>query len=476
MKKEIIDLTPREIVAELDHYIIGQQKAKKAVAIAMRNRNRRMKLNEEERNEIAPKNILMIGPTGCGKTEIARRLAKLSNAPFIKVEATKYTEVGYVGRDVESIVRDLMNVGYAMVKSEMQEDIKEKAEKATEEEILDLLLPGNQKRSGGIIIPSMQLENKAQDKQDSQDAKETNDALDNSDTREKLRQKLIKGELDERTVEIEGGGQSPDFEFILGSGNMEDLAEATMGRMQELFSGAGSRNKKRRVTVKQAKEILMANNLDRFVDRESIASVAKERVEQLGIVFIDEIDKVAGKSGRGGSGPDISREGVQRDILPIVEGSQVSTKYGVIDTTHILFIAAGAFNISKPSDLIPEFQGRFPLRVELESLTAEDFKRILVEPKNSLTMQYKELMSTENVNVEFTDSAIERISELAQKVNSSVENIGARRLHTLMELVVEDISFKADDYSGQTITIDEKYVDERLKEIVQNQDLSRYIL
>lgn len=231
-----------------------------------------------------------------------------------------------------------------------------------------------------------------------------------------------------------------------------------------------------RVTVKQAKEILMANNLDRFVDRESIASVAKERVEQLGIVFIDEIDKVAGKSGRGGSGPDISREGVQRDILPIVEGSQVSTKYGVIDTTHILFIAAGAFNISKPSDLIPEFQGRFPLRVELESLTAEDFKRILVEPKNSLTMQYKELMSTENVNVEFTDSAIERISELAQKVNSSVENIGARRLHTLMELVVEDISFKADDYSGQTITIDEKYVDERLKEIVQNQDLSRYIL
>ena len=322
----------------------------------------------------------------------------------------------------------------------------------------------------------MQLENKVQDKQDSQDAKETNDALDNSDTREKLRQKLIKGELDERTVEIEGGGQSPDFEFILGSGNMEDLAEATMGRMQELFSGAGSRNKKRRVTVKQAKEILMANNLDRFVDRESIASVAKERVEQLGIVFIDEIDKVAGKSGRGGSGPDISREGVQRDILPIVEGSQVSTKYGVIDTTHILFIAAGAFNISKPSDLIPEFQGRFPLRVELESLTAEDFKRILVEPKNSLTMQYKELMSTENVNVEFTDSAIERISELAQKVNSSVENIGARRLHTLMELVVEDISFKADDYSGQTITIDEKYVDERLKEIVQNQDLSRYIL
>lgn len=467
MKKEVIDLTPRQIVAELDHYIIGQEKAKKAVAIAMRNRNRRMKLSDEVRNEIAPKNILMIGPTGCGKTEIARRLAKLSNAPFIKVEATKYTEVGYVGRDVESIVRDLMNVGYAMVKSEMQEDIKEKAEKATEEEILDLLLPGSKKRSGGILIPSMQIENKTESAND--------DATDsNEDTREKLRAMLRAGALDERTVEIDAASQAPDIEFILGSGNMEDIAEATMGKMQELFSGGKS--KKRRVTVKQAKEILLANNLDRFVDRESVAAIAKNRVEQLGIVFIDEIDKVAGKSGRGDGGPDISREGVQRDILPIVEGSQVSTKYGVIDTTHILFIAAGAFNISKPSDLIPEFQGRFPLRVELESLTAEDFKRILVEPKNSLTMQYKALMSTEGVTIDFTDSAIERIGTLARQVNSTVENIGARRLHTLMELVVEDISFKADDYENQTITIDDAYVDDRLKEIVHNQDLSRYIL
>ncbi|MEL3907502.1 MAG: ATP-dependent protease ATPase subunit HslU [Treponemataceae bacterium] len=466
MAKKMVDLTPKEIVEELDHYIIGQEKAKKFVAIAMRNRTRRMKLQEDVRNEIAPKNILMIGPTGCGKTEIARRLAKLSNAPFIKVEATKYTEVGYVGRDVESIIRDLMNVGFAMVKDEMQADIKDKAEKATEEDILDLLLPRSKKVSEGFLIPSMRI------KQD--ESNESQSAESNNDTREKLRAMLREGKLDERMVEVEATTEAPNFEFILSSGNMGDIAEATMGRMNDILSG--SRNKKRRVSVKQAKEILLAKNLDRFVDRDAVASLAKERVEQLGIVFIDEIDKVAGESGRGGSGPDISREGVQRDILPIVEGSQVSTKYGVIDTTHILFIAAGAFNISKPSDLIPEFQGRFPLRVELESLSAEDFKRILIEPKNSLTMQYKALMSTENLKLEFSDSAIERISELAQEVNSSVENIGARRLHTLMELVVEDISFNADSLANQTITVDAEYVDERLKEIVRNQDLSKYIL
>lgn len=466
MAKKMVDLTPKEIVEELDHYIIGQEKAKKFVAIAMRNRTRRMKLQEDVRNEIAPKNILMIGPTGCGKTEIARRLAKLSNAPFIKVEATKYTEVGYVGRDVESIIRDLMNVGFAMVKDEMQADIKDKAEKATEEDILDLLLPRSKKVSEGFLIPSMRI------KQD--ESNESQSAESNNDTREKLRAMLREGKLDERMVEVEATTEAPNFEFILSSGNMGDIAEATMGRMNDILSG--SRNKKRRVSVKQAKEVLLAKNLDRFVDRDAVASLAKERVEQLGIVFIDEIDKVAGESGRGGSGPDISREGVQRDILPIVEGSQVSTKYGVIDTTHILFIAAGAFNISKPSDLIPEFQGRFPLRVELESLSAEDFKRILIEPKNSLTMQYKALMSTENLKLEFADSAIERISELAQEVNSSVENIGARRLHTLMELVVEDISFNADSLANQTITVDAEYVDERLKEIVRNQDLSKYIL
>lgn len=473
--KEIIDLTPKQIVAELDHYIIGQKKAKKSVAIAMRNRSRRMKLSEEVRNEITPKNILMIGPTGCGKTEIARRLAKLSNAPFIKVEATKYTEVGYVGRDVESIIRDLMNVAFSLVKSEMQEDIKGKAEKATEEDLLDLLLPGSREKRPSII-PSLRIENKAS----SSDARNENAERTNANeeqgenTREKLRSLLRAGKLDERSVEVEMENEAPNLEFVLSTGNMDDLAEATMSKMQDLFGGQGS--KRQKVTVARAREILLSKNLNRFVDRDLVAKEAKERVEQLGIVFLDEIDKVAGKSGRGDGGPDISREGVQRDILPIVEGSKVSTKYGIIDTSHILFIAAGAFNVSKPSDLIPEFQGRFPLRVELDSLSAEDFKRILVEPKNSLTMQYTELMQTEGVHIEFTEDAIDRISELAQEVNSSLENIGARRLHTMMELVIEDVSFNADELSGQSVKIDAAYVDEKLKEIVHDQDLSQYIL
>lgn len=469
MGKEMLDLTPKQIVAELDHYIIGQQKAKRSVAVAMRNRSRRMKLREEVRNEIAPKNILMIGPTGCGKTEIARRLAKLSGAPFLKVEATKYTEVGYVGRDVESIIRDLMNVGFAMVKDEMQETVKDKAEHATEEELLDLLLPGSRKNKPSLI-PSLRIENKNA----SEEIHTDNEKTSTEETREKLRVLLREGKLDERTVEVEIENEAPNLEFVLGTGNMDDFAEATMSKMQDLFGGG--RNKRQRVTIVRAREILLAKNLNRFVDKDAVAKNAKERVEQLGIVFLDEIDKVAGKSGRGDGGPDISREGVQRDILPIVEGSQVSTKYGIVDTTHILFIAAGAFNVSKPSDLIPEFQGRFPLRVELDSLSAEDFKRILVEPKNSLTMQYRELMKTEGVTIEFTDDAIKRISLLAQEVNASLENIGARRLHTMMELVVEDISFNADELSGQTVKIDAAYVDEKLKEIVHDQDLSQYIL
>lgn len=469
MGKEMLDLTPKQIVAELDHYIIGQQKAKRSVAVAMRNRSRRMKLREEVRNEIAPKNILMIGPTGCGKTEIARRLAKLSGAPFLKVEATKYTEVGYVGRDVESIIRDLMNVGFAMVKDEMQETVKDKAEHATEEELLDLLLPGSRKNKPSLI-PSLRIENKNASEERSTDNEKTS----TEETREKLRVLLREGKLDERTVEVEIENEAPNLEFVLSTGNMDDFAEATMSKMQDLFGGG--RNKRQRVTIARAREILLAKNLNRFVDKDAVAKNAKERVEQLGIVFLDEIDKVAGKSGRGDGGPDISREGVQRDILPIVEGSQVSTKYGIVDTTHILFIAAGAFNVSKPSDLIPEFQGRFPLRVELDSLSAEDFKRILVEPKNSLTMQYRELMKTEGVTIEFTDDAIKRISLLAQEVNASLENIGARRLHTMMELVVEDISFNADELSGQTVKIDAAYVDEKLKEIVHDQDLSQYIL
>lgn len=469
MGKEMLDLTPKQIVAELDHYIIGQQKAKRSVAVAMRNRSRRMKLREEVRNEIAPKNILMIGPTGCGKTEIARRLAKLSGAPFLKVEATKYTEVGYVGRDVESIIRDLMNVGFAMVKDEMQETVKDKAEHATEEELLDLLLPGSRKNKPSLI-PSLRIENKNA----SEEIHTDNEKTSTEETREKLRVLLREGKLDERTVEVEIENEAPNLEFVLSTGNMDDFAEATMSKMQDLFGGG--RNKRQRVTIARAREILLAKNLNRFVDKDAVAKNAKERVEQLGIVFLDEIDKVAGKSGRGDGGPDISREGVQRDILPIVEGSQVSTKYGIVDTTHILFIAAGAFNVSKPSDLIPEFQGRFPLRVELDSLSAEDFKRILVEPKNSLTMQYRELMKTEGVTIEFTDDAIKRISLLAQEVNASLENIGARRLHTMMELVVEDISFNADELSGQTVKIDAAYVDEKLKEIVHDQDLSQYIL
>lgn len=470
MKKELMDLTPKQIVAELDNYIIGQEKAKKAVAIAMRNRSRRMKLEHDVRNEIAPKNILMIGPTGCGKTEIARRLAKLANAPFLKVEATKYTEVGYVGRDVESIIRDLMNVAFALVKSEMQEDIKLKAETATEEDLLDLLLP-TRKKQGATVLPTLQITSSDTQANEQNVGEETSE----ESTREKLRALLRDGKLDERMVELSVANEGPSMEFVFGMNNMEEFAEATMSKFQDLFS-SGPKNKKRKVTVKNAREILYAKNIDRFIDRDAVAAEAKERVEQLGIVFIDEIDKVAGKSGRGDGGPDISREGVQRDILPIVEGSQVSTKYGVIDTTHILFIAAGAFSISKPSDLIPEFQGRFPLRVELDSLTAEDFKRILVEPKNSLTMQYKELMSTENVNLEFTDEGILRIAELAQETNSTIENIGARRLHTLMELVVEDVSFRADEMTGETVKIDKSYVEERLKQIVQNQDLSKYML
>lgn len=471
MIEELEALTPKQIVSELDKYIIGQNKAKRAVAIALRNRTRRLKLPEEIREEIAPKNILMIGPTGVGKTEIARRLAKLSKAPFLKVEATKYTEVGYVGRDVESMIRDLMMVGYAMVKTEMQESLKEKAEKNVEDRLLDVLLPGSQKpkekksaeKPAPIMIPSMVKETTLNES-------ETNTM---PDTREKFRQMLRDGKLEEKTVEVTVQPQgSAGFEIFAGSSNMEDI-EMTMNNITSMIMG-GNRAKRKKVTVKEARDILLAEELDKLVDHDKITDEAKRRVQQMGIIFIDEIDKVASKSERGSA--DVSREGVQRDILPIVEGSNVNTKFGVIDTRHILFIAAGAFNISKPSDLIPEFQGRFPLRVELESLHQEDFKRILLEPKNALTKQYSELLKTENVTIEFTDEAIDRMSFLAADVNARMENIGARRLHTIMEMLLEDISFNASDMSGQTVTIDVAYVDERLKNIVQDQDLSRYIL
>ncbi len=499
-------LTPKQIVEKLDTYIIGQHKAKKSVAIALRNRTRRLKLPEDISEEIAPKNILMIGPTGVGKTEIARRLAKLCGAPFLKVEATKYTEVGYVGRDVESMIRDLMGVAVNMVKAESQEKLKAEAEKKVEEILLDLLLPGSGKSekkekepeaktnkfslpgwiTGGTIKvkgDSITIENpQNSDDENTQEKAETKIETEQSTqekaslqvTREKFRTLLREGKLEEREIElsITRAKKMPAMEMFVGSGNIEDIEQA----MQSLSSAlSGPKTKRKTVTVAEGRKILMEEQLENMVDTEKVAVEAKKRVEQMGIIFIDEIDKIACQDSNG-RGADVSRQGVQRDILPIVEGSNVNTKYGVIDTTHILFIAAGAFNLSKPSDLIPELQGRFPLRVELDSLNAEDFKRILLEPKNALTRQYKELLATEGVNIIFSDEAINRMSYLAAEVNSRNENIGARRLHTIMETLLEDLSFTADELSGQTITITPEYVDEKLANVVENQDLSKYIL
>ncbi|MCQ2594663.1 MAG: ATP-dependent protease ATPase subunit HslU [Treponemataceae bacterium] len=475
-KTGLEELTPREIVNRLDTYIIGQNKAKKAVAIALRNRTRRLKLPEEIRDEIAPKNILMIGPTGVGKTEIARRLAKLCNAPFLKVEATKYTEVGYVGRDVESMIRDLMAVSYNMVKAEMQEQMKVSAESQVEEKLLDLLLPGSGKKKpeaeNANVFGHLPAFTDVSGVAASQP--ETSAETGNMDsTREKFRQMLREGKLEDREVEVSVSKKAnvPTMEIFAG-GNIEDL-EATMQSFSSLLTG--NRSKKKMVTIKEAREIITAEQLDKMIDPDKVCDEAKNRVEQMGIIFIDEIDKIAVRGDRG-SGQDVSREGVQRDILPIVEGSNVNTKYGVIDTTHILFIAAGAFSLSKPSDLIPELQGRFPLRVELESLNAEDFKRILLEPKNALIRQYRELLATEGVTLEFTDDAVDKMSSLAEEVNSRMENIGARRLHTIMESLLEELSFEADAHAGETVKIDAAYVDEHLAGIVKDQDLQKYIL
>ena len=449
-------LTPKQIVEKLDQYIIGQTKAKRAVAVALRNRSRRLKLSEDIRDEVAPKNILMIGPTGVGKTEIARRLAKLCGAPFLKVEATKYTEVGYVGRDVESMVRDLMAIGFNDVKAEMEEALRDKSVGIVEEKLLDLLLPGSGKKDEETETPSpeLPLEESAQS------------------TREKFRVMLREGKLEKREVELSvpRSMNLPNVEIIAG-GSMEDF-QSGMQSIANMFSGG--RQKRRTVTISEARKIISEQTLDSMVDTDKVADAAKQRVEQSGIIFIDEIDKIAVKGES--HGQDVSREGVQRDILPIVEGSNVNTKFGVINTTHILFIAAGAFSLAAPSDLIPELQGRFPLRVELDSLHKEDFKRILQEPKNSLVRQYTALLGTEGVTIDFTEDAIDRMSFIAEDVNSRSENIGARRLHTIMEKLLDEISFSADEHSGETIKIDSSYVDEKLRDIVSDQDLSRYIL
>ncbi|ADK80685.1 ATP-dependent protease ATPase subunit HslU [Sediminispirochaeta smaragdinae] len=447
MKQDFDTMTPRQIVTELDKYIVGQEKAKKAVAIALRNRVRRRMLAENLRDEIAPKNIIMIGPTGVGKTEIARRLSRLSGAPFIKVEATKYTEVGYVGRDVESMVRDLMAVSLNMVKAEMSEGVKEEAENRAEEALLDLLLPGI---GGDPSVPEVGGGQGA--------------------TREKFRTMLREGKLDDKLVEVQvSGGSFPTIEVF--SGQSPEAMDVNFGNLGSIFGGG---KKRKRVRVEQAKKILLDEEMDKLIDTERAGDIARERCEQMGIIFIDEIDKVAVKSDQGGA--DVSREGVQRDILPIVEGSTVNTKYGMIDTSHILFIAAGAFHTSKPSDLIPELQGRFPLRVELDDLDADDFVRILTEPENALTRQYIELLKTEGVDIEFTDPAIRKLSEIAAEVNARTENIGARRLHTIMELLLEEVSFTAPELKGQKIPITPEYVESQLGDIVQDQDLARYIL
>jgi ATP-dependent HslUV protease ATP-binding subunit HslU len=453
------ELTPREIVAELDKYVVGQNDAKRAVAIALRNRTRRQKLTPDLAEEIIPKNIIMIGPTGVGKTEIARRLAKLTNSPFLKVEASKFTEVGYVGRDVESMIRDLVEIAIDMIREEKLEDVADKAELNAEERLLDLLLPPPSPRtdatSGGVVIDS-----------GSGDITESQ-----SRTREKLRQQLREGKLDERQVEIEVRERNfPSFEIISNQG-VEEMDVNIKDMLPNIF---GQRSKKRKMKVNEAFDYLIQEEEHRLIDMDQVTRTAIDRVENSGIIFLDEIDKIAGRES--GHGPDVSREGVQRDILPIVEGTTVNTRYGMVRTDHILFVAAGAFHVSKPSDLIPELQGRFPIRVELQSLTMEDFIRILTEPKSSLVKQYTALLETEGVKLEFTRDSLEEVARFAFRVNEGTENIGARRLHTIMERVLDEISFSAPEKKGEHITVDAAYVGKMLSEIVKDQDLSRYIL
>jgi ATP-dependent HslUV protease ATP-binding subunit HslU len=448
------DMTPREIVAELDKYIVGQAAAKRAVAVALRNRVRRQKLPPEIAEDVLPKNILMIGPTGVGKTEIARRLARLAGCPFIKVEASKYTEVGYVGRDVESMVRDLVETSIDMIREEKLDEVADRAEQAAEERVLDLLLPPSPPP-----VPGTSEADAAAQREQSQR------------TREKLRAQLREGKLDQRMVDLEVRERAmPSFEIISNQG-----VEEMDVNIKDMLSGMfGQQKKKRKMSVADAFEYLIQEEENKLLDMEQVTRVAVERAEQMGIIFIDEIDKVAGRES--GHGPDVSREGVQRDILPIIEGTTVNTRYGMIRTDHILFIAAGAFHVSKPSDLIPELQGRLPIRVELQSLKEEDFIRILTEPKNALLKQAVALLETEGVKLSFTEDAVAAIARFATSVNEQTENIGARRLHTILEKVLDELSFEAPDLKKKTVKVDAAYVNKQLADIVKNQDLSRYIL
>jgi ATP-dependent HslUV protease ATP-binding subunit HslU len=450
------ELTPREIVVELDKYIVGQNAAKKAVAIALRNRVRRQKLQPELAEEILPKNILMIGPTGVGKTEIARRLARLAGCPFVKVEASKYTEVGYVGRDVESMVRDLVETSIDMVREEKLDEVAERAEQSAEERLLDLLLPSSPIPVDGTSASAV---SEAQRREQAQR------------TRDKLRVQLREGKLDQRLVEVEVRERSmPSFEIITNQG-VEEMDVNVKDMLSGMF---GQQKKKRKMTVSEAFDYLIQEEENRLIDMDQVTRLAVDRVEQMGILFIDEIDKIAGRES--GHGPDVSREGVQRDILPIVEGTTVNTRYGMVRTDHILFIAAGAFHTTKPSDLIPELQGRFPIRVELSSLSEADFIRILTEPKNALIKQYIALLDTEGLKLSFSEDAIAAVARFAATVNQQTENIGARRLHTILEKVLEEISFEAPEMKKKTVKLDAAYVQKQLANIVKDQDLSRYIL
>ncbi len=464
-------LTPRQIVQKLDKYIVGQEDAKKAVAIALRNRSRRQMLPPEMRDEVAPKNIIMIGPTGVGKTEIARRLARLADAPFLKVEASKYTEVGYVGRDVESMIRDLTDLAVSMLRSSHSEAVKEKASQIVEERLLDVLLPPLPKRSKNKSLDAEILdEDEDGEEQDFEAVEEVEDDP-FAETRKKFRERLKREELEDKPVTIEVQSSLVPMVEIFSPAGFEEMDI----NFKDMFSGMfPKRSKQKSVTVSEARQIFMEEEFEKLVDMDKVVSEAREKVENSGIIFLDEIDKIVGRDSR--TGPDVSREGVQRDILPIVEGSNVATKYGMVKTDHVLFIAAGAFHAAKPSDLIPELQGRFPIRVELKSLGKEEFKRILVEPENALVKQYVALLDTEGVEIEFAEDAIDEIASLACQINDQTENIGARRLYTILERVLGEISFSAPEMVGQQIQIDAEYIKKQLADVIEDRDLSRYIL